>query len=144
MLKIRFIPRLFAAAFVLFSAACNESEVVRAAQAAAEQTPPGYMIVITQDVDPAGMRDYARVAVPLLLKFKGRLLFATTEGANEQLEGPDFRPSVRVFEFPSVQAARGYYQSETYQSAIPLREGNGQVTVLISDAFVPDPKWTRK
>ncbi|MEM7568770.1 MAG: DUF1330 domain-containing protein [Pseudomonadota bacterium] len=102
------------------------------------------MIVLTQNVDPAGMRDYAKVAVPLLLKFKGRLLFATPEGKNEVLEGGPFQPSVRVFEFPSVEAARGYYMSDTYQAAIPLREGNGEVTVLISDAFVPDPKWTRK
>jgi len=106
-------------------------------------TPPGYMIVITEDVNPAGMRDYAKIAVPLLLKFKGKLLFATPEGGNEVLEGGPYKPSVRVFEFPSLAAARGYYQSETYQSAIPLRAGNGKITVLVSDAFVPDPKWSK-
>lgn len=104
---------------------------------------PGYMIVLTENVNPALMRDYAKVAVPLLLEFKGRLLFATPEGKNEVLEGGPFNPSVRVFEFPSVEAARGYYQSDEYQAAIPLRAGNGDVKVLISDAFVPDPKWTK-
>ncbi|MEM6683616.1 MAG: DUF1330 domain-containing protein [Pseudomonadota bacterium] len=104
---------------------------------------PGYMIVLTEDVDPAGMRDYAKIAVPLLLQYKAKLLFATPEGKNEVLEGGSFKPSVRVFEFPSLEAARGYYNSDIYQSAIPLREGNGKVTVLLSDAFVPDPKWTK-
>lgn len=131
----------FSVALVLLSLASPD-------WASAEPAPavqrPGYMIVLTQNVDPAGMRDYARAAVPLLLEFKGRLLFATPEGKNEVLEGAPFTPSVRVFEFPNVEAARGYYTSDEYQAAIPLRAGNGEVTVLISDAFAPDPKWTKK
>ena len=27
------------------------------------------------------------------------------------------------------------------QAAIPLRAGNGKIDVIVSDAFVPDPKW---
>ena len=102
---------------------------------------PGYMIVIGNGVDPAGMSEYAGIAVPLLLKTGAKLLFATEEGQTEVIEGGPFPGSIRVFEFPTLQAARDFYYSDEYQAAIPLREGNGTIDVMLADAFVPDPKW---
>ena len=105
-------------------------------------TPPGYMIVIGTNVDSARMGPYARATIPLLLEYGGRLLFISEEHAGEVLEGPAFTSSVRVFEFPSLQHARDFYFSERYQrEAIPLREGLGTLNVIVSDAFVPDPRW---
>lgn len=104
--------------------------------------PPGYMVVISIDVDASRMGAYARATVPLLLQYGGRLLFVSEEGQAEVLEGEDHPASIRVFEFPSLQHARDFYYSETYQQqAIPLRAGNGRLQVLVSDAFVPDPRW---
>ncbi len=122
-----------------------------AAQTASQPTPspqtaapkPGYMLVIGNGVDPKKMGAYAAAAVPLLLKYKGKLLFATEEGGTEVLEGGPFPGSVRVFEFPSLQSAKDFYFSAEYQKAIPLRKGNGKIDVIVSDAFVPDPKWTQ-
>lgn len=105
-------------------------------------TPPGYMIVIGTNVESARMGPYARATIPLLLEYGGRLLFISEEHAAEILEGPAFTSSIRVFEFPSLQHARDFYYSETYQrEAIPLREGLGTLNVIVSDAFVPDPRW---
>jgi uncharacterized protein (DUF1330 family) len=101
----------------------------------------GYMIVIGTGVDPARMGEYARAAVPLLLRYQGRLLFTTEEGQTEVIEGGPFPGSIRVFEFPTLQDARDFYFSDEYQAAIPLRAGNGKIDVLLADAFVPDPKW---
>ena len=109
--------------------------------AAAPATKPGYMLVIGNGVDPALMGEYAKAAVPLILQYKGRLLFATEEGQTEVLEGGPFPGSVRVFEFPSLQSARDFYRSEEYQKAIPLRAGNGKIDVILADSFTPDPKW---
>ena len=103
---------------------------------------PGYMVVIARGVDPTTMGDYANAAVPLLLEYGGKLLFTTPENKNEVIEGGPFTASVRVFQFPSLQAARDFYFSEEYQVAIPLRAGNGKLDILLADAFVPDPKWT--
>ena len=108
-----------------------------------EHDKPGYMIVISRDVDPTQMGDYAKVAVPLLLQYGAKLLFVTEEDNNEILEGGPFPQSVRVFQFPSLQAARNYYQSDEYQRAIPLRAGNGKIDVILADSFVPDPKWSQ-
>jgi len=105
---------------------------------------PGYMIVIGNGVDPAGMRDYAAAAVPLIIKAGGTLLFATEEGKTEILEGGPFPGSIRVFEFPSLQAARDFYYADEYQAAIPLRAGNGRIDVLVADGWVPDPKWFKQ
>lgn len=104
---------------------------------------PGYMIVIGNGVDPKGMSDYARAAVPLMFKYNGKLLFTTAEGETEVIEGGPFPGSIRVFEFPTIQSARDYYYSDAYQAAIPLREGNGKIDVMLADGFVPDPKWTQ-
>lgn len=101
----------------------------------------GYMIVIGNGVDPARMGEYARAAVPLLLRYQGRLLFTTEEGQTEVIEGGPFPGSIRVFEFPTLDSARQFYHSDEYQAAIPLRAGNGKIDVLLAEAFVPDPKW---
>ena len=110
--------------------------------APAEQARPGYMIVIGTAVDSARMGPYARATIPLLLEYGGELLFISEEGMAEVLEGGPFESSIRVFRFPSLQHARDFYHSERYQlEAIPLREGLGQLEVIVSDAFVPDPRW---
>ena len=106
------------------------------------ETRPGYMIVIGTDVDSPRMGPYAAATVPLLLEFGGELLFISEEHGAEILEGGPFTSSIRVFRFPSLQHARDFYHSEAYQQeAIPLREGLGQLDVIVVDAFVPDPRW---
>jgi uncharacterized protein (DUF1330 family) len=113
-----------------------------ATAAAQEQNRPGYMIVIGRGVDSPRMGPYARATIPLLLEYGGELLFISEEGAAEVLEGGPFQSSIRVFRFPSLQHARDFYYSDRYQQeAIPLREGLGQLDVIVSDAFVPDPRW---
>ena len=126
--------RLFACLFVLTLA-------LSSTHAQEPDARKGYMIVIGNGVDPARMGEYARAAVPLLLRYEGRLLFTTEEGRTEVIEGGPFPGSIRVFEFPTLQSARDFYDSEDYQAAIPLRAGNGKIDVLLADGFVPDPKW---
>jgi uncharacterized protein (DUF1330 family) len=133
---------------ISIAAAVYVSAQVLLASASAQTAPattatakPGYMVVIGNGVDPKKMSAYAGAAVPLLLKAGGKLMFATEEGQTEVLEGGPFPGSIRVFEFPSLKAARDFYFSPEYQKAIPLRAGNGKIDVIVSEAFVPDPKW---
>jgi uncharacterized protein (DUF1330 family) len=129
---------LIALSFAFNAAAHAQSPAPTAPQATSK---PGYMLVIGTGVDPKRMGAYASAAVPLLLKYQGKLMFATEEGQTEVLEGGPFPGSVRVFEFPSLKSAKEFYYSKEYQAAIPLRAGNGKIDVIVSDAFVPDPKW---
>lgn len=123
------------------AAAWAQASPAPAPQVAPAAPRPGYMVVIGNGVDPKKMSAYAGKAVPLLMKSGGRLLFATEEGQTEVLEGGPFPGSIRVFEFPTLAAARDFYYSPEYQAAIPLRLGNGKIDVMVSDAFIPDPKW---
>lgn len=134
----------------VLAALCMAAATMAPAALAQTATPPvtatakpGYMVVIGNGVDPAKMSAYAGAAVPLLLRAGGKLLFATDEGKTEVLEGGPFPGSIRVFEFPSLKAARDFYFSPEYQKAIPLRAGNGKIDVIVSDAFIPDPKWSQ-
>lgn len=105
-------------------------------KAAAAPARPGYLIVIGTGVDPLRLRDYGMAAGRIVMQRGGRLLFATREGANEFLEGGPFTSSIRVFEFPSVEAVREFYHSPEYQKVIPLRVGNGRFDIIVSDSFV--------
>lgn len=82
--------------------------------------------------------------MPLIIKVGGKLLFATEEGRTEVREGGPFSGSIRVFEFPSLQAARDFYYADEYQAVIPLRVGNGHIDVIVADGWVPDPKWFKQ
>jgi uncharacterized protein (DUF1330 family) len=96
---------------------------------------PGYLIVLGTEIDRKQIGIYARAANPIVTKFGGRLLVATQAGVTEVAEGKPFPGSVRVFEFPSVAAARAFYYSPEYQAIIPLRKGHAKFDILISDAF---------
>ena len=113
------------------------------AQAADPPPPPrpGYLIVIGNGVDPARLRDYGIQAGKLVARHGGRLLFATQEGQTEILEGGPFPGSIRVFEFPSVEAVRAFYRSAEYQQAIELRRGNGRFDLLVADSIAFDPRF---
>lgn len=128
---------------LLSAAFSQQTAFAQPAATPAAPEKPGYMVVIGNGVDPKKMGGYAAAAVPLLLKYKGKLLFATDEGKTEVLEGGPFPGSIRAFEFPSLQKARDFYFDPEYQKAIPLRAGNGKIDVIVSDSFVPDPKWTQ-
>jgi hypothetical protein len=78
-----------------------QSPAPTAPQAASK---PGYMVVIGNGVDPKRMGAYASAAVPLLLKYQGKLMFATEEGQTEVLEGGLERIPSRD------SAARGQWQ----------------------------------
>lgn len=103
----------------------------------------GYMIVFGRGVDASRMGAYAQAAVPLLLRYGGKLLTLTDEGKAELMEGTPMPDSLRVFEFPSLQSARDFYHSAEYTAAKQHRLGNGELDVYVMDGFVPDPKWTR-
>jgi uncharacterized protein (DUF1330 family) len=52
-------------------------------------------------------------------------------GEFEVLEGPWLPGRLVVLEFPDRQAARGFYQSETYTHARSLREGAGVMRMVL-------------
>lgn len=87
-----------------------------------------YMIVHMTVRDEAQYQKYRDAVVPLIAKHDGR--FIIRGGKAEVLEGtPDTRRMV-VFEFPSMDAIRAFWNSAEYVPAKKLREGAATLDIL--------------
>jgi uncharacterized protein (DUF1330 family) len=76
---------------------------------------PAYAIFIRESTkDPAEMAAYTRAAGPTLTGHPARVLAAY--GRQDVLEGPP-PEGVVVVEFPTVEAAREWYDSPAYRAA---------------------------
>ena len=89
---------------------------------------PAYLIVRIKLVREAGWRDYRSAVGPLAQQFGGRYLVRGAAGV-EVLEGPDDGRSVVVFEFPSMEAIRSFWNSPAYAELKMLRAGSAELDV---------------
>ena len=64
--------------------------------------------------DPAEMEKYSQMAGATLVGHQARILAAY--GRQEVLEGPDVE-GVVIVEFPSIEAAKTWYESPAYREA---------------------------
>jgi len=95
--------------------------------------PKGY-VILTEDIkDPEGMKAYARAASPSMGEFGCKVLSVETEP--QVFEGSWHGHQTVVLEFDSVDAARAWYESETYQKAAKLRQAAADSNVVILSGF---------
>jgi uncharacterized protein (DUF1330 family) len=89
---------------------------------------PAYVIVETNITDPAQYEQYKAASPGAVASGGGRFLVRGGELA--VLEG-DWSPSRLVMvEFPDLEAAKRWYDSERYQEAKRLREGAAQLRMV--------------
>jgi uncharacterized protein (DUF1330 family) len=84
---------------------------------------PAYAIVDVTTTDPKLMDEYRKLVPATLTKYGGR--FIVRGGAHETVEG-DWKPNRLVMlEFPSMEQAKRWYDSEEYREpkAMRLRAG---------------------
>jgi len=91
--------------------------------------PKAYVILTEAIHDPDGMQEYRRLSGPTLAGTGARLLVA--DGAPAQLEGEWHGSQTVVVEFPSVEAARAWYDSPAYQEAARHRRAAADSNVVI-------------
>ena len=97
-----------------------------------------YAIFGNDVTNPQSMKQYVKAAEPTLAPFAGKLLVPTVEllatgGEIVHLEG-DFKPTrVVVIEFPNMERAQAWYDSDEYQAIINLRLEGSVGSVLIAD-----------
>ena len=92
-------------------------------------TPKGYLLFRSVFPDPEAIKPYGRAVVPLAAKFGGR--FIVLADRPEPMEGnPDTRRVV-LLEFPSLAAARAFWDSPEYAEVKRLREGIGTVEAVL-------------
>ncbi len=85
------------------------------------------MIIQAKITDPEKFMQYAAKAPALITKFGGR--YRVMRGQAEQLEGsPDDRKIV-VSQWPSMDAAREFWNSDEYAELRELRAGAAEIDV---------------
>jgi len=81
---------------------------------------PGYVIADVDVQDQETYEEYKQLVPASLEPYDGR--FLVRGGEVERLEGEWEPHRVVVLEFPSLEHARGWYESEQYAAAKALRQ----------------------
>ena len=103
-------------------------------------TPPpagprkGYWIAHVDITDPEGYKAYQAANAKPFGMFGAR--FLVRGGRQEVMEGR-VRARCVIMEFPSYEAALACYRSPEYQAAKALRQGKGEVDLIVHDGYTP-------
>jgi uncharacterized protein (DUF1330 family) len=90
-----------------------------------------YVIALETVHDQAMFGEYAKGVAATLLAFEGR--FVARGGHYTVLEGQWQNPRTVIIEFPSREAAEGWYKSADYQEIIGLRHQSSSGNLVILD-----------
>jgi uncharacterized protein (DUF1330 family) len=89
----------------------------------------GYVIVTEAIHDPAGMEAYAKASVESIVEHGAKVL--VFDENVDVVEGEWHGNRTIVLEFESVEKARGWYESASYQRALPLRQAAADCNAAI-------------
>ena len=90
---------------------------------------PAYFIVDNEVTDPAGFEEYRQQVPITVAHYGGR--FLVRGGQIQTLEG-DWKPTrIVVTEFPSLEQARRWYDSEEYRALKALRSRSARGSVVL-------------
>jgi uncharacterized protein (DUF1330 family) len=90
---------------------------------------PAYFIVDNEVIDSAGFEEYRKQVPATVERYGGR--FLVRGGQIHTLEG-DWKPRrIVVTEFPSIEQARRWYDSEEYRALKALRSRTASGSVVL-------------
>ncbi len=121
----------------LFIALCSLLFVsVAAAQDSETPEPPGFIVFHSTVTDFEALGVYAEAMMPVMTEYGGQ--FIVLANGSEALEGnPDTR-RMAILAFPTMTAAREFWDSDAYQASKELRDGAGDFNaVLVAGLAVP-------
>jgi uncharacterized protein (DUF1330 family) len=94
---------------------------------------PAYIIVDVEIHNPEAYEPYKKMALEVATQYGGRYL--ARGGAIEVREG-DWHPKrFVIIEFPSVDAARAFYDSPEYAPALAIRKANATSSLIIAEGL---------
>jgi len=93
----------------------------------------GYVIANVSVEDAAGYEGYRSQTAAIIEKYGGR--FLVRGGAIEVKEGEPGIARLVILEFPSVEAARIFYDSPEYQAVLPIRLDTANSTLVIAEGI---------
>jgi len=89
-----------------------------------------YIIARINVTDVEQYKKYIAVTPGIIQSFGGR--FIARGGEMVTLEGPEETRRVVLLEFPSLERAVEWYNSEEYQAAKQLREGAAEASFIVT------------
>lgn len=90
---------------------------------------PAYVVVDITVHDPVGYEEYKKLAPPAVAAYGGKYL--ARGGAVETLEG-DWSPKrLVILEFPTVERAKQWLNSEEYRAARALRHKTATTQMIV-------------
>ena len=96
---------------------------------------PAYIIVNIEVTDPQGFERYRAAVPPVIAAHGGRYL--VRGGDLHVMEGaPDWKRLV-VLEFPSLDAARAFYDSADYAPLLALRLASSRNEMVMVEGHAP-------
>ena len=91
-----------------------------------------YLIVDTQIENADAYEDYKRLAKPIAEKYAG--VYRARGGAMDILETDLWAPTrMVIIEFPDMESARSFANSDEYAPVKPIRQENADCTLFIVD-----------
>ena len=94
-----------------------------------------YIIADVTVTDPATMDEYRKLVPGTLTPFGGR--FIVRAGAHQTVEG-DWKPNrLVILEFPSMEQAKRWYDSEEYRDPKAMRLRAGRTNLVMVDGVPP-------
>jgi uncharacterized protein (DUF1330 family) len=100
-----------------------------------EQRMKGYLIANLEIRDAEAFDRYRQAVAPLIGRFGGR--YHVRGGEVRRLEGDLGLKRLVIIEFPSVEAAMRFYDSEEYRPLLELREASAVSSVALVTGYVP-------
>jgi uncharacterized protein (DUF1330 family) len=94
---------------------------------------PAYVIANIEVTDPGQYEEYKKLAGPSVAEYDGRYL--VRGGAAEILEGEWTPNRLVVLEFPSLERAREWWNSESYAAAIGIRHSAARSDILLVEGY---------
>ncbi len=95
----------------------------------------GYLVFDIEITDADAWEEYRKVAGPIMAASGGRFVVASQ--VVQPLEGGWNPSTLSVVEFPSLEAARDFYNSEEYQRTVPLRQRASRGRGVLVGSDVP-------
>lgn len=96
---------------------------------------PAYLVAHIDVHDPAGFEEYRTRVVPVVEAHGGRYLVRA--GALETLEGAEQQRRLVILEFPSMDAARGFYHSADYAPVLQRRLATATSDIALVEGCLP-------
>lgn len=93
-----------------------------------------YILVDTQIENPEAYEEYKALARPIAESFGGKYL--TRGGAMDIIDNDLWSPTrIVLIEFPDIEKARSFMNSEAYAPVRPLRENNAKCTLVLLEGL---------